>query len=216
MQQEILQTLTTFYVSSLTPSIIDLPKQFQCLADQTLRYFGEYTFRCSRPELIYKMASKKVYKMFMAKPVSESFLNKVTGPLLATLLKRRLRHRCCPDNFAKFSRIPVLWNTCKQLLFYIARLVSTWKKVSSYAIYCWFIWFNYARSMKTKEMLSISSQIRCNFWQLSIHKALLVVSRVITMLLPVQTVSVTIMYPAFLYYSKHLPQFEHKSSDRNG
>ena len=78
MQQEILQTLKTFYANSLTPNIIDLPKQFQCLADQTLRYFGEYTFRYSRPELFHKKASKKFCEIFRTKPVSESFLNKVT------------------------------------------------------------------------------------------------------------------------------------------
>ena len=40
-------------------------------------------------------------------PVSESlFFNKVAGFRPATLLKKRLWHRCFPVNFAKFLRTP--------------------------------------------------------------------------------------------------------------
>ena len=41
----------------------------------------------------------------------ESFLNKVAGLSPATLLKKRLWHRCFPLNFAKFSRTPFLQNS---------------------------------------------------------------------------------------------------------
>ena len=34
------------------------------------------------------------------------FLNKVAGLMSATLLKKRLWHRCCPVNFMKFLRTP--------------------------------------------------------------------------------------------------------------
>ena len=39
------------------------------------------------------------------------FLNKIGGLRPATLLKKRLRHRCFPVNFVKFLRIPFLQRT---------------------------------------------------------------------------------------------------------
>ena len=39
------------------------------------------------------------------------FFNKVAGLRPATLLKKRLWHRCFPVNFAKFLRTPILQNT---------------------------------------------------------------------------------------------------------
>ena len=39
------------------------------------------------------------------------FLNKVTGLRAATLLKKKLWHKCFPVNFAKFLRTPYLQNT---------------------------------------------------------------------------------------------------------
>ena len=58
----------------------------------------------NRPNL----KSRKIYEKT---PVSESLFNKV-----ATLLKKRLWHRCFPVNFAKFSRAPFLQNTSGRLL----------------------------------------------------------------------------------------------------
>ena len=40
-----------------------------------------------------------------------SFFNKVASPRPATLLKKRLWHRCFPVNFAKFLRTPFLQST---------------------------------------------------------------------------------------------------------
>ena len=45
-------------------------------------------------------------------------LNKVSGLRSATLLKKRLWHRCFPVNFAKFLRAPFLQNTFKRRLLY--------------------------------------------------------------------------------------------------
>ena len=42
------------------------------------------------------------------------FLNKIAGP--ATLLKKRLWHRCFPVSFVKFSRTTFLQNTYERLL----------------------------------------------------------------------------------------------------
>ena len=44
------------------------------------------------------------------------FFNKVAGLRSATLLKKRLGHRCFPVNFTKFLRIPFLQNTSGRLL----------------------------------------------------------------------------------------------------
>ena len=54
----------------------------------------------------------------------ESLFNKVNnnkGLRPATLLKKRLFHRCFPVNFAKFLRTPFLQNTSGRLLLYIHR-----------------------------------------------------------------------------------------------
>ena len=42
--------------------------------------------------------------------------NKVAGLRPTTLLKKRLRYRCFPLNFAKFLRTPFLYNTSGRLL----------------------------------------------------------------------------------------------------
>ena len=44
------------------------------------------------------------------------FFNKVADPELATLLIKRLWHRCFPMNFAKFLRAPFSQNTFGRLL----------------------------------------------------------------------------------------------------
>ena len=49
-------------------------------------------------------------------PVLESLFNKVAGLRPATLLKKRLWHKCVPVNFAKFLRTPLLQNTSGWLL----------------------------------------------------------------------------------------------------
>ena len=45
------------------------------------------------------------------------FFNKVAGLRAATLLKKRLWHRCFSVNFAKFLRTPFFQNTSGRLLF---------------------------------------------------------------------------------------------------
>ena len=133
---------------------MDLPKHFQCLVDQTLRFSVAYRFRrCS-----YK---KSVLKHFTGTHLCRSLLYyKTTSWRPENLVKKELWHSCCPDNLTKLSRILILWNTCKKLLLYIARIISTWRKVCLYPIYCSFIWFNYVRNIKTKEMLLIHLQIQ--------------------------------------------------------
>ena len=53
---------------------------------------------------------------FTGKSLCQSlFFNKVAGRP-ATLLEKKLWHRCFPVNFAKFLRTPFLQNTCGRLL----------------------------------------------------------------------------------------------------
>ena len=52
----------------------------------------------------------------MKLPVPESLFNKVAGLRPATLLQKRLWHKCFPVNFAKFLRTPFLQNTSGWLL----------------------------------------------------------------------------------------------------
>ena len=57
------------------------------------------------------------FTKFTGKHLCQSLLfNKVAGLRPATLLKKRLWHRCFPVNFAKFLRTPFLQNTSGRLL----------------------------------------------------------------------------------------------------
>ena len=66
------------------------------------------------------MSVKKVFlefrKIHRKTPVPESLFNKVAGLRPATLLKKRLWHRCFPVNFAKFLRTPFLTKHLQWLL----------------------------------------------------------------------------------------------------
>ena len=56
------------------------------------------------------------FTKFTGKHLRQSlFLNKVTGLRAATLLKKKLWHKCFPVNFAKFLRTPYLQNTSERL-----------------------------------------------------------------------------------------------------
>ena len=68
--------------------------------------------RCSIRKGVLKNFAK-----FTGKHLCQSlFFNKVAGVKPATLLKKRLWHRCFPVNFAKFLRTPFLQNTSGRLL----------------------------------------------------------------------------------------------------
>ena len=66
---------------------------------------------------------------------------KFTGKLLrpATLLKKRLRHRCFPVNFPKFLRPPFLtehlwWLLLSVVFFYLIQIRIIWKKFILYIV----------------------------------------------------------------------------------
>ena len=71
----------------------------QCLAINQV--YHEY--RCSRPEVLCKKDALRNFAKFTGKHLCRSlFFNKVA----ATLLKKRLWHRCFPVSFAKFLITP--------------------------------------------------------------------------------------------------------------
>ena len=68
--------------------------------------------RSSRPEVFCKKGVLRNFAKFTGKNLCQSlFFNKVAGLRPATVLKKRLRHRCFPVNFVKFLRTPFLNNT---------------------------------------------------------------------------------------------------------
>ena len=73
--------------------------------DDTRRIFRDFTYLLFRALLVLYEGS-----------YSSLFLNKVAGLRSATLLKRRLCHRCFPVNFAKILRTPFLQDTFGLLL----------------------------------------------------------------------------------------------------
>ena len=71
--------------------------------------FKNGIYRSSRPEVFCKKGVLRNFAKFTGKHLCQSlFFNKVAGLRPATLLKKRLWHRCFPINFAKFLRTPFL------------------------------------------------------------------------------------------------------------
>ena len=75
------------------------------------------TARSSRPKVFCKKGVLRNFTKFTGIHLCQSlFFNKVAGFRSATLLKKRLWHRCFPENFVKFLRTPFLQNTFGRLL----------------------------------------------------------------------------------------------------
>ena len=68
--------------------------------------------RSSRPRVFCKIGALKYFSKFTGKHLCQSVVfSKVAGLKPATLLKKRLWHRCFPVNFEKSLRTPFLQNT---------------------------------------------------------------------------------------------------------
>ena len=73
--------------------------------------------RSSHQRCSIKKGVLRNFTNFTGKHLCQSlFFNKVAGLRPATLLKKRLWHRCFPVNFVKFLRTPFLQNTSGRLL----------------------------------------------------------------------------------------------------
>ena len=71
----------------------------------------------SRPEVLCKKVVLRNFAKFKGKYLYQSlFLNKVAGLRPATLLKRRLWHKCFAMNFVECLTTPFLQNTSGRLL----------------------------------------------------------------------------------------------------
>ena len=69
------------------------------------------------PEVFYEKRCSLNFRRIQGNHLFQSlFFSKVAGLRSATLLKRRLWHRCFPVNFAKFLRTAFLQNTSERLL----------------------------------------------------------------------------------------------------
>ena len=74
--------------------------------------FAELISRSSRPEVFFEKRVLKNFAKFTGKHLCQSlFFKKVAGVRPATLLKKRLWHRCFPVNFAKFLITSFLQNS---------------------------------------------------------------------------------------------------------
>ena len=78
-----------------------------------------------------KKGVPKNFAKFIEKHLCQSlFFNQVAGFRSATLLKKRLYHRCFPVNFAKFFRTPFYRTPlgdyfCKHLVYFTAQVPDT-------------------------------------------------------------------------------------------
>ena len=83
--------------------------------DRCTNYFK--TLEAVNEKCSVKRVFLRNFAKFTGKHLCQSlFFNKITGLRTATLLKKRLLHRCFPVNFAKFLRTPFLQNSSGRLL----------------------------------------------------------------------------------------------------
>ena len=74
-------------------------------------------YRSSRPEVFCRRGILRNFAKFTGKNLCQSlFFNKVADLRPATLLKKKLWHRCFPADFAKFLRTPICTEHLQWLL----------------------------------------------------------------------------------------------------
>ena len=85
-------------------------------------------FRSSHRRCSLKNGVLRNFAKFTGKHLRQSLLfNKVAGLRPATLLKKRICHRCFPVNFTKFLRTPFLQTTSERLLLEVANEFSKFR-----------------------------------------------------------------------------------------
>ena len=79
--------------------------------------WNTYFMKCSEGNISQCFLAFRNFAKFTGKHLCQSFFLKQNWGLSpATLLKKRLWHRCFQVNFSKFLRTPVLQNTSRRLL----------------------------------------------------------------------------------------------------
>ena len=95
-----------------------------CLTEHHVWPFFEeeiHLFRSSHQRCSIKKRVLRNFTEFTGKHLCQSlFFKKVLGLSPATLLKKRLRHRCYRVNFVKLLRTHFLQNTSKRLLLFVS------------------------------------------------------------------------------------------------
>ena len=87
-------------------------------------------YKSSHPKSSIKKIVLKNFTKFTGKHQCKSlFFNKVAGLRLATLFKKRLRHRCFPVNFRKFLRTLFVQNTSGGC-FYCSHFIHETRKIT--------------------------------------------------------------------------------------
>ena len=94
-------------------------------------YFIVRDFRSSRSQVLYKEAVPKNVAIFHRKYLCRSLFCQAAGLRLATLLKKRIRHRCFSANFVRFLRTVFCRTTVNGYLRILSVVVHfwTWKGV---------------------------------------------------------------------------------------
>ena len=91
-----------------------------CMKNDRVNNFSRNIYMNSHQSCSIIKGVLRNFVKFTGKHLCQSlFFNKVAGLNPATLLKKRLWHRCFPVNFAKFLRTPFLQNSSGRLLLYI-------------------------------------------------------------------------------------------------
>ena len=126
---------------------LDLPIQLQCLVDKTLGCLENINLEIVGQSSPMKKIFLKILQNLESICAGVCFL--INCRLKASnFIKKVSQHKCYPVNFSK----------C------ITKLMSTWRKVSLYPIYCSFIWCNYIRIINKKMLLiRLQTQIQIRY-----------------------------------------------------
>ena len=107
---------------------------------------------------------------------------------------------------ACFPSFICVWDFCLGRIFicvwgeYIAKLISSWRKVRLSTIYGSFIWFSYARIYNSKGIFWFVYKFKTKFVFIVCWVRLFFASRLIAILLLADTVSVTLVYLLYFYF----------------
>ena len=106
----------TFQKLHLRLEIIDTMKVLK------IKDLDRSLIRSSRPEVFCKKVVLRNFAKCTGKHLCQSlFFNKVAGLRLATLLKKRVWHRCYPVNFMKFLRTTFIIKHLRWLLLFASK-----------------------------------------------------------------------------------------------